>query len=184
MFLKVFFVVMLLIGAFFTLFGVYFIALGNEARGWPETQGAIVSVTIRSETLMAGNQGRTRELRERLREYYPSITYRWEVDGQGYTGSRYQLGTTHEKYKERGEAVAAAVNYKNGEPIAVYYDPEDPSQAVLDKSASGAIFIPLPLGLLFAATGWLGLRKIDVLNQALAAGAQRPVGSVEPVEPS
>lgn len=175
MFLKVFFAILLLLGVFFTLFGAYFIALGNEARSWPETEGTVVSVTIRSWTPGAGNQGRTRAQRERLREYYPEITYRWEVDGQSYTGSRYTLGTTHEKYDERDEAVAAAVKYRNGAPIPVYYDPKDPSEAVLDNSTSGAVFVPLPLGLLFAAAGWLGLKKIDVVQKAFASGAAEPI---------
>lgn len=178
MFLKVVFAILLAIGVFFTCFGVYFIVLGNEARNWPEAQGTIVSVTIRSYTPVAGNQGRTRAQRERLREYYPEITYRWEVDGQSYTGSRYTLGTTHEKYDERTEAVAAALKYRNGAPISVYYDPRDPSEAVLDKSRSGAVFVPLPLGLLFAAAGWLGLKKIDVVQRAFASGAAEPIDPI------
>lgn len=178
MFLKVVFGVFLLLGVLFTLFGVYFIALGNESGSWPETQGTIVSVTIRTDSYMAGNAALTPEQRERRRRYFPSITYRWEVDGQSYTGSRYQLGTTHEKYKERDEAVAAAAKYRNGAPIAVYYDPEDPSQAVLDKSASGAVWVPLPFGLLLAAMGWFGLKKIDVVQKAFATGAAEPVDPI------
>lgn len=61
-----------LIGLAMTGFGIYFIALGNAARTWPE------------------------------------INYGWSVDGERYSGSRYQLGTTHAKYKTRTEARAAA----------------------------------------------------------------------------
>lgn len=175
MFLKAFFIVLLLLGLFFTAFGVYFIALGNEARTWPETEGTILSVTIRTDILMAGSPGLTPEERKRRREYFPSISYRWEVDGQAYTGSLYRLGTTHEKYGEREQAVAAATRYKNGAPIAVYYNPKDPSQAVLDKAASAGVFVPLPFGLLLAGGGWLGLRKIDVLRKAMASGSADPI---------
>jgi len=175
MFLKVFFAILLLLGLFFALFGVYFIALGNESGSWPETQGTIVSVTIRTDSYLAGNAASTPEQKERGRRYYPSITYRWEVDGRSFTGSRYRLGTTHEKFEEREQAVVAAARYRNGAPISVFYDPEDPSQAVLDRSASGAVWVPLPFGLLLAVMGWFGLKKIDVVRKALATGAAEPL---------
>lgn len=175
MFLKVFFAVLLLLGLFFTLFGVYFIALGNESGSWPEARGTIVSVTIRTDSYLAGDQALTPEQKERRRKYFPSITYRWEVDGQSYTGSRYRLGTTHEKYEEREGAVAAASKFQNGAPIPVYYDPEDPSEAVLDKSASGGIYAPLPIGLLLGAFGGFGLLKIDAVRKALESGAAEPL---------
>lgn len=175
MFLKVSFGVMLLLGVLFALFGVYFIGLGNESGSWPDTQGTIESVTIRTDTDMAGNAGLTVEERERRRRYFPSITYRWEVDGQSYTGSRYQLGTTHEKYAEREQAVAAAAKYRTDTTITVYYDPKDPSQAVLDKSASSALWVPLLLGLLLAGMGGVGLKKFDVIERALATGSAEPL---------
>lgn len=175
MFLKSLLVGLLLLGLFFALFGVYFIALGSEARSWPQTAGTIQSVTVRTSVLMSGGAAMTPEQRERRRQYYPQISYRWEVGGQSYTGSRFRLGTTHEKYNQREKAVAAASRYKNGASIDVYYDPSDPSQAVLLKAASGGVFVPLPLGLLFAAAGWLGLRKIDLLRNAVASGGPESI---------
>ena len=124
---------------------------------------------------MAGSASRSREERERRRQYYPSIAYRWEVDGQTYSGSRYRLGTTHDKFNEREDAVAAAVKYRNGAPITVYYDPKNPSEAVLDNSLSVAVFAPLLLGFLFAPVGWLGLRHQDKLKAALAKGDAEPL---------
>lgn len=175
MFLKLFFLFLLLAGLALAAFGLYFIAWGNEARNWPETAGTILSVTVRTDSRSTGNAALTAEQRERRRRYYPSITYRWEIDGAPYTGSRYRLGTTHEKFKTREQATAAAAAFRNGAPIRVYYDPANPSEAVLNRDTSGGVFVPLPIGLLFAAVGWLGLRKVDVIRKAMASGAGEPL---------
>jgi hypothetical protein len=127
---------------------------------------------------MATNPGVTREQRERDREYCPAITYRWEVDGQGYMGSCHRLRTTHEKYRQRGKTWATATTYRKEALIAVHYDPDDPSEAVLDRSASGAAFVPLPLGVVLAALGWLGLRKSASVRRTWASGAAEPLGLV------
>ena len=103
--------------------------------------------------------------------YYPEITYRWTVDGQSYEGDRYRLGETHEKYLEREAAVVAAGAFKNGMPIPVYYQVDHPSSAVLDPSLSVGVFVPLPLGLLFLASGWALLRFRPAIEKAMAAAS-------------
>jgi hypothetical protein len=158
-----------LIGLAMTGFGIYFIALGNAARTWPEAEGRVVSTQIRSETSSSGDA--TRAQIEASRRYYPEINYGWSVDGESYSGSRYQLGTTHAKYKTRTEARAAAAKYPEGSTIAVYFDPKDPSQAVLDRAMSAGVFVPLPLGLLFLAAGLMGFRYREQLQAAAAAGS-------------
>ncbi len=158
-----------LLGLAMAGFGIYFIALGNAARSWPRVEGRVISTRIRIDYPTAGTQG-TRSQRQRLRQFYPSITYSWTVEGQSYTGSRYQLGTTHEKYDERQEAVKAAARFPAGAPIPVYYEPGNPSQAVLDPRTSAGVYVPLPLGLLILGLGWLGLRHRGALERAIEKG--------------
>ncbi len=160
MLLKLSLCVFVLLGLALAAFGVYFIFEGGEAKHWARTEGTIVSVTVRTDTPGAGIQGRTRAARERSYRYYPSITYRWNTEGRTYTGSRYQLGTTHNKYETREDAVVAASSYRNGAGIEVFYDPENPSQAVLVNTASVGVFVPLPLGLLMVLIGGVGLWRI------------------------
>ena len=52
----------------------------------------------------------------------------------------------------------------------MYYDPDKPSEAGLNKKLSGGVFVPLPLGLLMAGMGWLGLRHKEAIQKAVAAG--------------
>ncbi|MEZ5312326.1 MAG: hypothetical protein R2862_01080 [Thermoanaerobaculia bacterium] len=80
---------LLLAGLALAAFGIYFIALGNEARGWLETEGTILSVTVRTESQPTGNLRHWPSRRTPRRDTW--ITYR-SVDGASSTGSRYRLG--------------------------------------------------------------------------------------------
>lgn len=168
--------VLLLLGLSFTGFGIYFIALGNEAAHWPEVEGRVLSVSVRTDFLEPPSRLQSREARERTRRYYPRITYSWQVDGTSHTGSRYRLGTTHEKYQDRAKAQAAAATFRSGAPIPVFYDATNPAEAVLVREASAGVFVPLPLGLLFSAMGWFGLRHVDALRRAAKSGTGEPLG--------
>jgi hypothetical protein len=173
--LKIFLSSVLLLGLFFAGFGVYFIALGKEAGGWTEVEGQVLSVAIRTDISQPAGQLASRATRESRKSYYPRITYTWKVEGESYTGSRYRLGATHEKFEKRADAEAAAAKFRAGTPIAVFYDAKNPGSAVLVRKASAGVFVPLPLGLLLAAMGWFGLRHIDALRQAMASGDGEPM---------
>ena len=164
--IKLFFAFLAVSGLAFALFGIYFITLGNKVGSWPSVEGQIVSVGIKTQLPGSTGPAYTKEQRDRLREYYPQIDYRWNINDIEYAGFRYRLGETHEKYDSRQEARAAAKKFKQGESISVYYDPEDPSQAVLDKTTTFSIYVPLIIGLLFLGTGALGLRYEEAISKA------------------
>lgn len=139
-------------------FGLYLVIYGNDAASWPETQGTVVSATVKTHTSRRGSQSVGQ--RDRLREYYPSITYRWTVNGQTYTGSQYQIGANADSYyrAEREKAEAEVAKYPAGTAIPVYYDPDAPSTAVLVRDVSAGVYVPLPVGLVMLALGVLGLK--------------------------
>ena len=167
-FIPVFFGLLALLGLAFALFGIWFIALGNEARCWPSVEGKVISTSVRTDVMQSHSASASKESRERRRRYSPSFTYTWTVDGQTYTGSRYQLGTTHEKYKTREEATRAAAKLRGGTAVPVYYDPDDPASAVLDNSTSFGVYVPLPLGLLFLVSGVVGFRHRRAIEKGMA----------------
>ena len=166
MILKAFAAVLVLIGILMSGFGIYFIALGIEAQGWKTVEGQVTSVVVRVDTDLQADAV-TKKRREELKRYYPSISYEWVVDGKTYSGSRYRLGETHEKYDERTDAQAAAAKFRNGAPIKVYYNVDHPNQAVLEPSLSGGVFVPLPLGLVFLFTGWALFRYREAIGKAM-----------------
>ena len=171
MFIKVVSICLILAGLFFAAFGVYFLALGYAAEGWTKVEGEVTSVTVKTDVTLGTLNPSTGTRSTATERYYPSIGYAWTVDGQRYTGDRYRLGETHEKFAERDDALSAALRYKNGMPIDVYYNAEDPSRAVLNPSLSVGVFVPLPLGLLFLACGWALFRFAPAIEKAMAASA-------------
>lgn len=173
--IKGFFGVIAALGLFFAVFGVYFIIAGHGARSWPAAEGTIVSTNVRVNILLAGRGSVTDSSRESRRTYYPEIDYRWTVDGQTYSGTRYALGEAHPDFPDRQDAQEAARSFPPGQTIDVYFDPRDPSSAVIDRSLKLGAFVPLPLGLFFAAFGVFGLRMAPALEAASKRGARPPV---------
>lgn len=154
-------------------FGIWFIGTSTEARSWPAVEGRVLSTTVKVSIMQTPRS--TGKARENPREYYPVIRYSWIVDGIEYTGERYRLGTTHEKYKKREQAQAAAARFAVGSPITVYYDPADPGEAVLETAISPAVYVPLILGLVFLGTGGLLWRYRQAVTAAIASGKAEPV---------
>lgn len=168
--LKAFFLGLTALGAACAAFGVYFILYSQEAGSWPTVEGRIVSTAVRAHTPRRGSTTLTPSERERRRRYYPEVTYTWTVDGRTFEGSRFSLGEGLPDHGEREQAEAAARAFRPGAPIAVFYDPAEPSSAVLDRSQKWGAFVPLPLGLLMLAAGVGGWLKLPALQ---AAAAQR-----------
>jgi len=152
------FVVLTVLGLAMAAFGVYFILYSNEATSWSSVEGRIVNTMVRTHTTSTPSTAATAAARERLRTYYPSVTYRWTVDGQSYQGSRYSLGQEQDDFPEREDAERAATAFPAGSAIEVFYDPADPASAVLSRSRQAGAFVPLPLGLLILLTGVVGLK--------------------------
>jgi len=119
-----------------------------ETLGWPSSQGLIESVEII----------RVREQRDDLTRprFRMEVKYRYEVDGQAYTGERWRYGGG---VMLRDPAMFP--NYDPGDMVQVYYDPADPSRAVLttgltDLDRALLLFIsqlnlPIVLVLVFVA---------------------------------
>lgn len=137
-------------GGALTLFGVWFLKTGYTSSDWPRVEGEVIGVQVQVWESVAEAVDQP----EPKPYYYPEIEYRYEVDGQTYTSTRYGLGETAQKYEDRGDAELAAAKYQIGDPIEVAYDPAAPDQAVLRTGASIGAWAPLLLGVLFGGLGW------------------------------
>lgn len=169
--IKGFFLVLSALGLAMAAFGVYFIGYSNDATSWPSVEGRIVQTTVRTWTPRRPGGAGTDSERQRRRRFYPEVTYQWAVDGQTFTGSRYSLGESQDDHEERADAVEAARRFPAGGPIEVFYDPADPSSAVLDRSRQGGAFVPLPLGLLMLGVGLAGLKWLPQIKAAAATSS-------------
>ncbi|GJM06207.1 MAG: hypothetical protein DHS20C09_22030 [marine bacterium B5-7] len=95
------------------------------------------------------------------RTYVPSIHYEYEVDGKTYQSKRYKyLG---DGYSNTQDAQSIVDGYPVGSKQTAYYNPNNPSEAVLHKSVptemSLMVFIPalfVFVGFLAVFGGWRG----------------------------
>lgn len=101
---------------------------------WPTTAGLVITSEVASGTDTDGT-----------RLYWPNVEYRYGVNDSTYVGTRVRAILT--RTSSDGPARRVVARYPAGAAVTVFYDPADPSSALLDTD-TGAI-----VGILFAAAG-------------------------------
>ncbi|MEZ6094752.1 MAG: DUF3592 domain-containing protein [Pirellulaceae bacterium] len=137
---------LLVIGALMLAFGIYFLWMANSTN-WVRVKGEVANVSIKTSIINVGDAV------HRTTQYYPNIEYRYAVNGIEYQSDRYQLGTTHQKFNSREEALEHARAFAVGSAIDVFYDPQSPSSAVLSRDTDISVWVPSILGLFFLLSG-------------------------------
>ena len=133
----------------FGLGGIYLIYLGiknmrkaQASQNWPSTTGQVTGVDVgQSQSTDSDGDSHT--------SYYPIVRYTYAVSGQTFAGDKLAFGprSTSNRY---AKAQATASRYAVGAPVTVYYNPEDPQDAVLEKRAAGTM-TTLIIGIAFLA---------------------------------
>ncbi len=159
----------LLLGLLFTAVGVWVAYESLGAVTWDAVQAEVVRTEVRRIT----SSQRRGSLRDLEFGYAPRVTYRWGIGGETFVGDRYRIGegSSLPWHETREEAEEAASAYPAGAEITIYVDPDAPGSAVIDRSASPFILVPLALAtpcLLGAAVGWRNRERIE---EALRRGA-------------
>ena len=139
---------LILLGPVMATWGVWFLVEAYTSTSWPSVSGEIARVDVQRQI----DDG----------DYVLRVTYRYVVGGRVHLGQRNNLGdglSVGGAYDTAANAEAAgAERFPVGSPIDVYYDPEDPANALMSPGARWPTWVPLILGLLFFPTG-LALRK-------------------------
>ncbi len=107
----------------------------------------------RSSTVTIGNNSRDTT-------YSADITYRYAVDGQSYTSSRYWYAGGGSG--SQSDAQNTVNRYPAGAQVTAYYNPDKPDQAVLDNSAPSTT-VP------YAALGFLWLVVLLLIGKGFSA---------------
>lgn len=141
----------LLLGIGMLCWGTTTIVRATQSESWSSTQGTVLFAEVEKQTRYRRNSKGVRTTRT---VYVPRIRYRYTVDGQEYTGSTIGHDTS-----EVRDAIETG-QYVPGAPITVYYNPEDPSEAVLAPGLAGSAFAPCLLGVFFTfVSGGLAIRE-------------------------
>jgi hypothetical protein len=106
----------------------------SAAREWPTATGRVLFATVESRRGRSGRSGYSTS-------YYPNVIYEYTVNGQRYQGNRLTFGT--QVGRGSYNTVQRQVDsYSVGGSIQVYYNPDNPAEAVLEKTApAGKIYL-------------------------------------------
>ncbi|KAB2850267.1 MAG: DUF3592 domain-containing protein [Hyphomicrobiaceae bacterium] len=101
-----------------------------EAKDWKATPGQILSAGFDTfEKLTTVDN-----VSHRVTTNQPHIVFGYEVDGVAYQGNRVAFGGNTQSTSKR--LVGGSLKrYKVGDKVTVYFDPENPSEAVLERQA-------------------------------------------------
>jgi hypothetical protein len=150
-------------------FAIRRLRAGAATRGWPAAAGRITYSGVGRE-LTTDGEGGSHEL------FAAEVRYTYEVDGVIRQGETIHLNREPSASRARAERLAR--RYPEGATVRVFYDPGDPSRAVLEPRTGAAPFGYLAIAALLAVTGLYAARLMCTANPAVAAGAPGVCGLV------
>ncbi len=114
----------------------------KASRSWPSVSGVIE----RSEVVTSTSNGKTM--------YGFDVVYRYQVEGRDLTSNNVFFGgnTTSSSSSFAHNVVA---RYPKGAKVKVFYDPNDPSKAVLEPGTTWQSYLVFGIGLAFLIVGVL-----------------------------
>lgn len=101
---------------------------GAASREWPRTTGRIVSSSVRTQKVPNPGKGSPY-----INKFHPAIHYTYSVGNQPYQGSNYAIGYETQTLPQTNKIVE---RYPEGAEVQVHYNPQNPSEAVLDTGVS------------------------------------------------
>ena len=135
------------------LIGVGLFALGwwqrrkyRASLAWPSVSGRIVAAAVTAQT-SPGDQDSADTT-----NFYPAVEYEYQV-GQATLRGR-TIALEERGYSNRKQAEAALAAFPAGGAVEVFYNPHNPSDAVLQRKASSGMVL-MSIGGLIAVLGLL-----------------------------
>ena len=133
--------------AAFSLIGWLMIVQGAEqmhrarqVAQWPSTRGTIESVDVHA---VDGSQGA---------HWRPQITYTYAVHGKVITATRLSMGKAP-AFENARQAQAYAARYPSRGAVAVFYNPDEVTESVLETDATRSVYVNVAFGVVLACLG-------------------------------
>lgn len=118
----------------------------KSAQSWPSANARILSSEIEVSTVKQSTS------------YEAKFVYAFEVDGKEWTGSQFGFFVFSGSEKASEELVNS---YPVGVKTPIFYNPIEPSDAVIDRSLGPAVwfcFGPIAMTIIGSVILWLGFR--------------------------
>lgn len=133
-------------GVFAVLFPLVSWMRVRASRSWPSVSGRVTESTLDVEPRA-----------DKSDSYMPRVRYEYAVKGESYESS--QLNFWGSIGGSRATAERTTTRYPAGAQVTVYYNPETPFEAVLDRAFSPLVLILPPVGVVLAGFGYTLLQR-------------------------
>ena len=127
------------LGALLVVNSVYALLVLRRMNNWLETPGRILNRELERDPVD--------------KDETETVLYEYVVDGKRYTSSRVRLGVDFRMTLENSSTAQERLDrYSHiGQVVTVFYDPQNPRRACLEKSGSGSNLFALGIGLVLTA---------------------------------
>jgi Protein of unknown function (DUF3592) len=149
-------IVTMIIGIIIVLVGFYFVAYqipavtsGLQSQSWKVTTATVLSSRWLTHHPTGDEYNQTYEGKGYM--HTPEIAYSYSVKGRKFSANRYQFGDTGRRSVNEIRGVVA--RYPVGRTVRVTYNPNDPSQSVLEPGVNGMSWFMLTVGVGMIALG-------------------------------
>lgn len=116
----------LIVSVVFIWIGWGYYSKEQAAKSWTEAKGTIIESKV-----VGTNRSKSGTSSKKM--FKVGVTYDYEVGGQVHRGD--QLGFMETRYSSQSRVAEEVKKYPVGETVTVYYNPADPQEACLDRSA-------------------------------------------------
>lgn len=111
----------------------------RASMGWPAVQGRVLEAYV-------GHHSDDEDT-----VYYPVVRYAYTVAGQEYTSDQIAFGPEVASSMDALQAEKTVARYPEGSLVTVYYNPDNPQEAVLERRLAS------PVAALVIGAGFLGV---------------------------
>jgi len=125
------FILCIIIGLVLLGLGFYFQKKADAIEKWPSVIGKVTSTKVVQSTSRQSLRRNDESSQAKL-TYCPVIEYEYTVNGKKYSSDRLSLSVDQKSRPEYLEPVLK--KYSPGTAVNVFYNPDDPADAVLEKA--------------------------------------------------
>lgn len=149
---RIFAVPFILLGAIVLYIGGANLVRGLSSQNWPQTDGVITAASIKKQFVNADSPD----------TYTARISYDYKVAGVAYTSARICFGGPWGS-SDKADAQSIVSHFQPGMTVSVFYSPQDPGSAVLERGINGTWrFFCFGVAFLFAGF-WLFTKRNPTL---------------------
>ncbi|TVQ59318.1 MAG: DUF3592 domain-containing protein [Phycisphaerales bacterium] len=112
----------------------------ERTSAWPSTEARVIHAEVLSDTARRGGAS-----------YEPRVRYEYVVNGERHVGTRFSMATPTSRSRETIESMLG--EYPEGSTVLAHYNPDDPSESVLDNTPRTAGAVMWAPGFVFIVVG-------------------------------